>query len=94
MARKKEEYTPVEGEAEQAEGWVGTQEEVAVDLEEFEPQRKVKKKADEKTLTSAEVAKEVFAGQWGVGQERRKKLAEAGYNVKEVEEEVTKLRNP
>lgn len=49
MARKKSEpdeepektkWTPVVGEAEPAEGTVGPAEEVAVDLDEFEPHRK------------------------------------------------------
>jgi hypothetical protein len=40
--KKDPKYTPVkEDEPEQAEGWVGSQEEIAVDLEEFEPNRKV-----------------------------------------------------
>ena len=41
----------------------------------------------------SEVALEVTHGKWGVGQERRKRLAEAGYDVKEVEAEVVRLLN-
>jgi hypothetical protein len=48
MARKKDKpeetkWTPVVGEAEPAEGTVGPAEEVAVDLDEFEPHRKPNK---------------------------------------------------
>ncbi len=46
-----------------------------------------------KKMDLSEVAFEVRSGKWGVGQERRKKLSEAGYNVKEVEAEVTKQLN-
>lgn len=38
-----------------------------------------------------QVAQEVIAGQWGVGQERRTSLSHAGYNVKEVEAAVKKI---
>lgn len=38
----------------------------------------------------AEVAKEVIAGKWGVGDARKKKLAAAGYNYLEVQQEVNR----
>lgn len=52
--------------------------------------------ADDKTEVKSveEVAKEVVEGKWGVGQERRIALDNAGYNVQEVEEAVKQLLNP
>lgn len=41
-----------------------------------------------------DVAKEVVEGKWGVGQERRIALDNAGFNVQEVEEAVKQLLNP
>lgn len=38
-----------------------------------------------------EIAKEVIAGKWGNGVERKKKLTEAGYNYTRVQGEVNKL---
>lgn len=56
-------------------------------------QPKVEKEAEgEKDLTS--IAEEVRAGKWGVGQDRRLRLSEAGYNAQEVEAEVRRLLNP
>lgn len=52
---------------------------------------KVEKKADSSV---SKVAEEVRMGKWGIGQERRKALADAGYNVKEVEAEVIRQSNP
>lgn len=37
-----------------------------------------------------EIAKEVINGEWGNGEERKKKLIEAGYDYKAVQEEVNK----
>lgn len=37
-----------------------------------------------------EVAKEVIAGKWGVGQDRVRKLENAGYNYKTVQDEVNR----
>ena len=39
-----------------------------------------------------EVAREVLAGRWGNGQERKNKLAEAGYNYDEVQKRVGELK--
>lgn len=39
----------------------------------------------------AEVAKEVLAGKWGNGAERKRKLTEAGYNYAEVQAAVNEL---
>lgn len=39
------------------------------------------------------VAREVIIGKWGDGDERRKKLTEAGYNYAEVQAIVNKLLN-
>lgn len=38
-----------------------------------------------------EIAKEVIKGNWGNGEERKKKLIAAGYNYNEVQKEVNKL---
>jgi N-acetylmuramoyl-L-alanine amidase len=38
-----------------------------------------------------EIAKEVYAGKWGNGQERKDRLAAAGYNYAEVQKLVNKL---
>ena len=38
-----------------------------------------------------EVAKEVIAGKWGNGADRKKRLTDAGYNYNEVQKEVNKL---
>lgn len=40
-----------------------------------------------------EVAKAVLRGDWGEGQEQRQRLSDAGYDFKEIQEEVTRLRN-
>jgi hypothetical protein len=45
-------------------------------------------------LSLDEVAKQVVEGKWGVGQIRRQKLDNAGYNVQEVDEKVKELLNP
>lgn len=39
------------------------------------------------------VVEEVLAGKWGVGQEKRLRLAQAGYNVREIEAEVVRRSN-
>ena len=38
-----------------------------------------------------EIAKEVIAGKWGNGDERKRRLTAAGYNYTEVQNEVNKL---
>ena len=38
-----------------------------------------------------EIAKEIIAGLWGNGQERKQKLEKAGYNYHDVQSEVNKL---
>ena len=43
------------------------------------------------TKSVDEIAKEVLAGQWGNGQERRDKLTAAGYNYDEVQAKVNEL---
>lgn len=43
----------------------------------------------EKTIT--DIAKEVLAGKWGNGLTRKAKLEKAGYNYKEVQQEVNRL---
>ena len=46
---------------------------------------------EEPKKSVAEVAKEVYAGKWGNGEERKQKLSAAGYNYDEVQAEVNKL---
>lgn len=41
----------------------------------------------------SDIAQEVIAGHWGVGQARRNLLSEAGYDPREIEREVVRLRN-
>lgn len=51
-------------------------------------------KPKETTLKSIdEIANEVIAGKWGVGADRQKKLEDAGYNYKEVQNKVNSLLN-
>jgi hypothetical protein len=38
-----------------------------------------------------EIAKEVIAGKWGNGQDRKDKLTAAGYNYSEIQARVTAL---
>lgn len=44
-----------------------------------------------KKKSVSEIAKEVVAGKWGNGEERKKKLTAAGYNYNAVQAEVNKL---
>ena len=45
--------------------------------------------------TNAEIVKEVLAGQWGNGEERKQKLEAAGYNYAEIQAEINKqLQSP
>lgn len=48
-------------------------------------------KKQEKKKSVADIAKEVMAGKWGDGPQRRKKLQEAGYNFAEVQKKVNDL---
>jgi len=41
-----------------------------------------------------EIAKEVIAGKWGNGEDRKNKLANAGYNYSEVQAKVNELLKP
>lgn len=47
---------------------------------------------DGKSIT--EIAKEVIAGKWGNGEDRKKRLTQAGYNYQEVQKEVNRLLQP
>lgn len=40
-----------------------------------------------------EVAREVLKGEWGIGQERRLKLAEAGLDPTEVQRQIVRIVN-
>lgn len=42
-------------------------------------------------LSLEEITKEVIAGKWGSGTERKEKLTEAGYNYEEVQAQVDKI---
>lgn len=84
------EHEPVVGEAEEAEGTIKPAEEVeVVHIEDVETVPEPKSPDSDVT----EVAQEVIAGKWGVGQDRRNRLSEAGHDVRAVEEEVVRLRN-
>lgn len=50
-----------------------------------------KKAAKPKKKTVEEIAKEVIDGKWGNGDERKKKLTEAGYNYATVQKKVNQL---
>lgn len=45
------------------------------------------------TKTISTVAHEVIAGQWGSGDERKRKLAAAGYDYKTIQNEVNRILN-
>jgi murein DD-endopeptidase MepM/ murein hydrolase activator NlpD len=45
----------------------------------------------EERKNALELAQEILEGKWGNGEERRKRLAEAGYNYSEIQAEVNKL---
>jgi hypothetical protein len=45
-----------------------------------------------KKKSNVEIAKEVLAGKWGNGEERKKKLKAAGYDYDAVQKEVAKLK--
>lgn len=47
--------------------------------------------ASQQSKTTSEIAKEVIEGNWGNGEERKKKLTAVGYNYNEVQKEVNKL---
>lgn len=44
--------------------------------------------------TIDEIAKEVIAGKWGAGEDRKKKLSTAGYSYRAVQDRVNELLNP
>ncbi|MCR8969260.1 N-acetylmuramoyl-L-alanine amidase [Facklamia sp. 7083-14-GEN3] len=44
-------------------------------------------------LTNREIAKQVYRGDWGNGQERKDKLTKAGYNYSAVQAEVAKYKD-
>ena len=46
---------------------------------------------DEPKLTVTELAHEVMAGKWGVGNDRKKRITNAGYDYEEVRKEVNRL---
>lgn len=47
-----------------------------------------------KTKTIKQLADEVIAGKWGNGEDRKKRLTDAGYNYSEVQAEVNKKLKP
>lgn len=53
----------------------------------------LKKKTAPTKKTVSEVAQEVLQGKWGNGEERKKKLSQAGYDYNKVQAEVNKLVN-
>lgn len=52
------------------------------------PEKPVEKKSVD------ELAKEVISGKWGNGDERKKKLTDAGYNYSEVQSKVNEMLKP
>jgi CW_7 repeat len=61
-----------------------------------EPEEETKEEEEDDPDTEnplSEVALAVGRGEWGVGQERRRRLSEAGYDPREVQAEVVRLRN-
>jgi hypothetical protein len=76
-----------DAEPEMAEGYVAPQETVEEVSEETADPGEVERKSNK------EVAQEVIEGKWGVGQDRRRRLDEAGYNVDAVKAEVTRRLN-
>lgn len=44
--------------------------------------------------TVAQIAEEVIAGKWGNGDERKKRLTEAGYNYSEIQNQVNVMLSP
>lgn len=48
-------------------------------------------KATTKKKSNKEIAKEVIAGKWGNGEDRKKKLIKAGYDYNTIQKEVNKL---
>ena len=81
------EQVVVPGEAEPAEGTVGSSVPEQPEKEEDEDLE------DADNTELEEVARQVIAGEWGTGQEQRQKLSEAGYDHREVDKVVTRLRN-
>lgn len=48
---------------------------------------------EEETKSLTDVAREVLAGKWGTGQERRIALADAGYDPNAVKDEISRVVN-
>lgn len=53
--------------------------------------RKLNKESSTNLKSITEIANEVIQGMWGNGKDRVNRLTKAGYNAKEVQEEVNKL---
>ena len=49
------------------------------------------KPTSSKKKTNTEIAKEVIAGKWGNGDDRKKKLIKAGYNYTTIQKLVNKM---
>ena len=45
----------------------------------------------EERKTVTELAREVIAGKWGTGAERKRRLEQAGYGYRQVQDEVNRL---
>lgn len=60
-------------------------------IEEKAAEKTAPKEEPVKLLSVEEIAKEVIAGKWGSGAERKAKLTEAGYNYEEVQAQVDKI---
>ena len=69
------------------------EEETSEETEEVDDGEDGSEAAQHALASVADVAKEVIAGDWGIGQGRRLALSKAGYNVKDVEAEVSRIAN-
>ena len=61
--------------------------------EQTKPEPKVEKKPEPKPepkKSNAEIVKEVLAGKWGTGEERNRRLTNAGYDANSIQNEVNK----
>ena len=66
---------------------------VSVEREDEKVDAEVAEGAPTQTKSLTDVAKEVYAGDWGEGEVRRQALLDAGWNPNEVKAEMVRLAN-